>query len=83
MLGGVYLRARALDLGLTASLFQGFFAVLVLVLVVVFQDDLRRIFEQVGAWVSRRRGEEHPTWRLERRAGAHRRAARRRRASAR
>jgi hypothetical protein len=30
----------------------------VLVLVVVFQDDLRRIFEQVGAWVSRRRGDE-------------------------
>ena len=48
LLGGVYLLARALDLQLTASLFQGFFAVLVLVLVVVFQEDLRRLFEQLG-----------------------------------
>jgi uncharacterized protein (TIGR00159 family) len=48
LLGGVYLLASALDLQLTASLFQGFFAVLVLVLVVVFQEDLRRLFEQLG-----------------------------------
>jgi uncharacterized protein (TIGR00159 family) len=54
----IYLAARQLGLALTAAIFQAFFAVLVLVLVVVFQDDLRRIFEQVGAWVSRRRGEE-------------------------
>jgi uncharacterized protein (TIGR00159 family) len=54
----IYLAARQLGLGLTAAIFQAFFAVLVLVIVVVFQDDLRRIFEQVGAWVSRRRGEE-------------------------
>lgn len=57
-LGAIYLAARQLGLGLTAAIFQAFFAVLVLVLVVVFQDDLRRIFEQVGAWVSRRRVEE-------------------------
>jgi uncharacterized protein (TIGR00159 family) len=57
-LGAIYLAARQLGLQLTAAIFQAFFAVLVLVLVVVFQDDLRRIFEQVGAWVSRRRGEE-------------------------
>ena len=49
LLGGVYLLARALDLELTASLFQGFFAVLVLVIVVVFQEDLRRLFEQLGS----------------------------------
>jgi uncharacterized protein (TIGR00159 family) len=49
LLGGVYLLARALDLELTASLFQGFFAVLVLVIVVVFQEDLRRGFEQLGS----------------------------------
>jgi diadenylate cyclase len=60
-LGAIYLAARQLGLALTAAIFQAFFAVLVLVLVVVFQDDLRRIFEQVGAWVSRRRGEEQPT----------------------
>ena len=54
LLGGVYLLARALDLQLTASLFQGFFAVLVLVLVVVFQEDLRRLFEQLGTPAPRR-----------------------------
>jgi len=51
---GIYLVARQVGLELTAAIFQAFFAVLVLILVVVFQDDLRRIFEQVGAWVSRR-----------------------------
>ena len=50
LLGGVYVLASALDLELTASLFQGFFAVLVLVLVVVFQEDLRRLFEQLGSF---------------------------------
>jgi len=49
MLGGVYLVARWLDLELTAALFQAFFAVLVLILVVVFQEDLRRLFERLGA----------------------------------
>jgi diadenylate cyclase len=58
---GIYLVARQVGLGLTAAIFQAFFAVLVLVLVVVFQDDLRRIFEQVGAWVSRRGAAEEVT----------------------
>jgi uncharacterized protein (TIGR00159 family) len=57
MLGGVYLVARWLALELTAALFQAFFAVLVLILVVVFQDDLRRVFERLGA-LGRRNHEE-------------------------
>lgn len=50
LLGVVYLFARGLELRLAAALLQGFFAVLVLVLVVVFQEDLRRVFEQLGSW---------------------------------
>ena len=50
LLSGVYLAARQLDLQLTVWLLQGFFAVLVFVLVVVFQEDLRRIFEQIAVW---------------------------------
>ena len=50
LLGVVYFFARGLELRLTAALLQGFFAVLVLVLVVVFQEDLRRLFEQLGTW---------------------------------
>lgn len=49
VLGAIYLTARWFELTLTAAIFQGFFAVLVLILVVVFQADLRRVFEQVGA----------------------------------
>lgn len=52
VLGAIYLTARFFELTLTAAIFQGFFAVLVLVLVVVFQSDLRRIFEQLGAGAS-------------------------------
>ena len=48
MLGLVYFVARALDLKLATALLQAFFAVVVLVLVVVFQEDLRRMFEQLG-----------------------------------
>jgi uncharacterized protein (TIGR00159 family) len=50
ILGGVYLVARQLDLELTVWILQGFFAVLVVVLVVVFQEDLKRVFEQIALW---------------------------------
>jgi len=50
LMGLVYAFAKLLDLRLSAALFQGFFAVLVLILVVVFQEDLRRFFEQLGSW---------------------------------
>ncbi len=54
IVGGVYLLARELDLRLTAWILQGFFAVFVIVLVVVFQEDLRRLFEQIAVWGLRR-----------------------------
>ncbi len=48
VLASVYVIARALDLVLMATLLQSFFAVAVLVLIVVFQEDLRRFFEDLG-----------------------------------
>ena len=51
-----YLLARQFGLQLTAWIFQGFFAVLVVLVVVVFQEDLRRLFEQIAALGLRRRG---------------------------
>jgi len=51
----VYLAARRAGLQLTTGLLQGFFAAFVLILVVVFQEDLRRLFEQLSAWGLRRR----------------------------
>jgi uncharacterized protein (TIGR00159 family) len=53
LLGGIYVLAEWLGLDLTAALFRGFFAVVVLLLVVIFQEDLRRYFEQLGAMLSR------------------------------
>jgi uncharacterized protein (TIGR00159 family) len=58
-LGGIaiiallFAAAQWLDLRLTTSLLQGFIAVAALVLVVVFQDDLRRFFEGITLWVVR------------------------------
>lgn len=54
-LGIFYLVAQQFKLQLTAWIFQGFFAVLVIVVVVVFQDDLRRLFEQIAALGLRRK----------------------------
>ncbi|MCP4903543.1 MAG: hypothetical protein GY910_01035 [bacterium] len=45
--------AQWLDLRLTTSLLQGFMTIAALVLVVVFQDDLRRFFEGITLWVIR------------------------------
>lgn len=58
-LGVFYLIAQQFELQLTAWIFQGFFAVLVVVVVVVFQDDLRRLFEQI-ATLGLRRKAPHP-----------------------
>ncbi|HEB88322.1 MAG TPA: hypothetical protein ENI85_02020 [Deltaproteobacteria bacterium] len=58
-LGGIlivalaYQTARWLDLRLTTGVLQGFIAVAALVLVVVFQDDLRRFFEGLTLWFVR------------------------------
>jgi len=58
-LGGVaivtalYGVATLVDLRLTTTILQGFIAIAALVLVVVFQDDLRRFFEGLTLWVVR------------------------------
>lgn len=54
MLGGVYMAARQIGLELTAWILQGFFAVFLIVLVVLFHQDLRRLFERIAVWSLRR-----------------------------
>ncbi len=49
-----YLVARQLGLVLTTWILQGFGAVAALIVVVVFQQDLRRLFEQIAAFGLRR-----------------------------
>ena len=50
-----YLIAQQFKLQLTTWIFQGFFVWLVVVVVVVFQDDLRRLFEQIATLSLRRK----------------------------
>jgi len=54
VLGVLYVTARLLDLRLTTWIFQGFFAVLLIILVVVFQEELRQFFERLAVWSLRR-----------------------------
>jgi diadenylate cyclase len=53
--GVVYLAALKFDLKLTTALLQGFFAVILVALVVIFQEDLRYFFERVALWWIERR----------------------------
>ncbi len=48
VLAGVYFLARGLDMYLTSLAFHTSFAVLLIILVVVFQEDLRRLLERVS-----------------------------------
>src|SRR5262245_54015722 len=57
ILGGLYIAAIGLDLRLTTWLLQGFFAVFLIILVVIFQEELRQLFERLGLWGLRRRPE--------------------------
>lgn len=50
ILGSVYMMARYLDLQMTAWIFQGFFAVFLIMIVVIFQEELRQMFERVALW---------------------------------
>lgn len=60
MLGAVYLGARALDLRLTSWVFQGFFALFIVIVVIIFQEELRQLFERVAVWSLRRGSRERP-----------------------
>ena len=57
-LGAVYLVAREYRLELTARMLQSFFAVFVIILVVMLQADLRRLFERATRWRLRGRTSE-------------------------
>ena len=50
IIGLVYILARVFDLYLTVFVFQGFFAVLLIVLIIIFQEDIRLFFERLARW---------------------------------
>jgi diadenylate cyclase len=48
--GGIYIIARYLELEMVAWIFQGFFAIFLIMIVVIFQEELRQLFEQTALW---------------------------------
>ena len=50
LLGIIYIAAQQLNLSLTTSLLQAFFAVIIIALIIIFQDEIRRFFEQIALW---------------------------------
>jgi uncharacterized protein (TIGR00159 family) len=50
ILGAIYIIARYLDLQMTAWVFQGFFAIFLIMIVVIFQEELRQLFERIAVW---------------------------------
>jgi diadenylate cyclase len=50
MLALVYTVARIMGMYMTIWIFQGFFAVVIIAIVVIFQEELRHIFERIAVW---------------------------------
>ncbi len=47
---GVYVMARVMEMYMTTLIFQGFFAIFIIAIVVIFQEELRSIFERIAVW---------------------------------
>ncbi len=62
VLGLIYIVALFMQMYLTVFVLKGFFAILIIAMVVIFQEDLRRFFEQIGMWgiFSKRRFQASP-----------------------
>lgn len=50
ILGLIYILARLFQMYLTVFVLQGFFAILLIAMVIIFQEDLRRFFERLAMW---------------------------------
>jgi len=56
LIGFLYLLARQLGMVLTTWFLHGFFAVFIIAIVIIFQEELRRFFERLSVWSAR------PSW---------------------
>lgn len=50
IIGIVYAVARQFNMELTASVFRDFFAVILIAVIVIFQEELKHFFERIAAW---------------------------------
>ncbi len=53
ILGALYIFARHMGMVLTTWIFHGFFAVFIIAVVIIFQEELRRFFERLAVWSAR------------------------------
>jgi len=51
----IYVLARQFNLVMTADVFEKFFAVILIILVVIFQEELKHFFEEIAVWSLNRR----------------------------
>ena len=47
--GGAYILARVLDLSLTTTVFHAFFAVILILVIVIFQEEIKHFLENIGS----------------------------------
>jgi len=47
--GGAYVLARVLDLSLTTTVFHAFFAVILILMIVIFQEEIKHFLENIGS----------------------------------
>lgn len=66
IIAAVFLLAQQFNLVLTTVILQGFFAVILIACIVIFQEEIRRFFEQVAVWSLNPRTRGHKTPRLPR-----------------
>src|SRR5712692_4022412 len=59
----LYVVARTLGLQLTAWIFQGFFAIFFVIVVIIFQEEVRQLLERVAVWRPRERRTLGEAWR--------------------
>ncbi len=50
IIGVVYNAAREFNLQLLAIIFQGFFTVILIAIIVIFQEEIKHLFERVAVW---------------------------------
>jgi len=50
VLMAVYVMARVTGMYMTTWIFQGFFAIFIIAVVIIFQEDLRSTFERIAVW---------------------------------
>lgn len=49
IIGGAYLLAKVFNLYLTTTVFQAFFAVILIAVIVIFQEEIKHFFEHVAS----------------------------------